>query len=469
MPFDLPNVRRTAVLIASLIALSLGACGRRTPLAPGAQDGAASVSPGGAAADGGSPFDANATDATPDDAPPVGSRANDAMAEVSVASTDLALEAPGGSDARDHVDAGHVDDATDVALFPSDAGALPPERTRALAVTAGSYHTCALLDDHRVKCWGDNSYGQLGTGDKSPRGRAPGDMGDHLPTVDLGTGRTAKAISAGRYATCAILDDDSVKCWGLAAQALGSDRDSREDPFIGDDPDELGDVLPRVDLGMGRKARLLAVGYYDACVVKDDESVHCWGSDIVTRDLPASAGRTITQLSGASGALALFDDGVIQELPNGSVLSAAHRDAGRVVVITGSHTKACGLWANGESHCGGYTNPWWPTARLPTPVQAGVPETSWFFCGILPDGHVVCPAAGDAVWNDDLSLGGPFVRLGQPAVSLTSGAVFHFCVALANGEVKCWNADGSVREPWGMGGSVPTATDWPSVDLGTRR
>ena len=72
-------------------------------------------------------------------------------------------------------------------------------------------------------------------------------MGDNLPTVDLGTGRTAKAISAGRYATCAILDDDSVKCWGWAPQAFGSDHVSQEDTFIGDEPGELGDALPRID------------------------------------------------------------------------------------------------------------------------------------------------------------------------------------------------------------------------------
>ena len=81
-------------------------------------------------------------------------------------------------------------------------------------ISAGYAHTCAVLDDDSVKCWGRNNYGQLGFGDTSNRGDGPGEMGDNLDAVDLGTGRTAKMISAGDVHTCAVLDDDSVKCWG---------------------------------------------------------------------------------------------------------------------------------------------------------------------------------------------------------------------------------------------------------------
>lgn len=40
------------------------------------------------------------------------------------------------------------------------------------------------------------------------------EMGDDLPAVDLGLGRTGKQVSAGAWHSCALLDDDSVKCWG---------------------------------------------------------------------------------------------------------------------------------------------------------------------------------------------------------------------------------------------------------------
>ena len=52
-----------------------------------------------------------------------------------------------------------------------------------IAISAGSEHTCVILSGGGVKCWGGNSYGQLGLGDTSTRGDAPGEMGDNLPRV----------------------------------------------------------------------------------------------------------------------------------------------------------------------------------------------------------------------------------------------------------------------------------------------
>ena len=72
----------------------------------------------------------------------------------------------------------------------------------------------AILNDDTVKCWGKGGNGQLGYGDTSNRGDGSNEMGNNLPTVDLGTGKTAKQVVAGKLHTCAILNDDTVKCWG---------------------------------------------------------------------------------------------------------------------------------------------------------------------------------------------------------------------------------------------------------------
>jgi cysteine-rich repeat protein len=145
---------------------------------------------------------------------------------------------------------------------------------RAKAVAVGGYHTCAILDDDTLKCWGYNVYGSLGLGDTNSRGDSGGEMGDALPTVNLGTGRSAFAISAGIYSTCAILDNRSVKCWGynsFGQLGLG-DTQSR-----GDATGEMGDALPAVDLGAGRSALAIGFGTYHACAVLDDYSLKCWG------------------------------------------------------------------------------------------------------------------------------------------------------------------------------------------------
>jgi len=144
----------------------------------------------------------------------------------------------------------------------------------ATAISAGYQHTCALLDDKSVKCWGSNGYGQLGLGDKNGRGLKSGEMGDKLPAVDLGKGRVATAISAGSVHTCALLDDKSVKCWGYNNKGqLGlGDTNHR-----GDESGEMGDKLPAVDLGKDRVATAISAGSYHTCALLDDKSVKCWG------------------------------------------------------------------------------------------------------------------------------------------------------------------------------------------------
>ena len=79
----------------------------------------------------------------------------------------------------------------------------------AKAISAGYQHTCAILDDDTLKCWGNGGLGRLGYGDNTQR-EAP----EATAVVNLGSGRTAKAVSAGYAHTCAILDDDTLKCWG---------------------------------------------------------------------------------------------------------------------------------------------------------------------------------------------------------------------------------------------------------------
>ena len=93
----------------------------------------------------------------------------------------------------------------------------------------------------------------VGLGDTSSRGNQPGELGDALPFVNLGTGRTAKAIACGRYHTCAILDDGRVKCWGFNEDGrLGlGDSNNR-----GDQPGEMGDALAFVNLGPDVPQRL---------------------------------------------------------------------------------------------------------------------------------------------------------------------------------------------------------------------
>ena len=99
-----------------------------------------------------------------------------------------------------------------------------------MAITGGGRHTCAILDNGKVRCWGDGGQGQLGYGNTR-------DIGDNetpasVRPVNLGRGRTAVAISGGYLHTCAILDNGKVRCWGLGASGQLGYGDRKK---IGDD------------------------------------------------------------------------------------------------------------------------------------------------------------------------------------------------------------------------------------------
>jgi hypothetical protein len=190
---------------------------------------------------------------------------------------DAAPAAPDAAfDALALADAPQADVAAD-ALARPDA-IWPPGPAPAVAVFTAYANSCAVFASGALKCWGDNASGQLGLGDRVARGDKPGTMGSHLPIVDLGVGRFVRTATVGLAHACALLDDHRVKCWGsnshgqLGAGQLGDN--------LGDDPDEMGDRLPAVDLGTGRTALAIAAGPRQTCALLDDHHVKCWGNDV---------------------------------------------------------------------------------------------------------------------------------------------------------------------------------------------
>ena len=137
----------------------------------------------------------------------------------------------------------------------------------AVAVSAGHYHTCVILDNGDVKCWGFDGLGQLGDGGTNTDTNAPSST-----AIDLGTGRTAVAVSFGiNYHTCAILDNGDVKCWG---------RDQHGQ--LGDGGGNTNTNAPSstaIDLGTGRTAVAVSAGESHTCAILDNGDLKCWGSD----------------------------------------------------------------------------------------------------------------------------------------------------------------------------------------------
>jgi len=144
----------------------------------------------------------------------------------------------------------------------------------------GSGYRCALDDAGAMKCWGLNDRGMLGTEDYENRGDEPGEMGDALEPVDLGTDAYASQIACGRTTVCALLDDAGLRCWGSNDQ--GELVDVFGDIFggtWGGQPNQMGDDLPEIVPDPDRTVAEVDVGYDVVCVRFDDGAVKCWGNN----------------------------------------------------------------------------------------------------------------------------------------------------------------------------------------------
>lgn len=167
---------------------------------------------------------------------------------------------------------GQAGDGTAGRAVPADLEALPlGAPVQALELAEG--HSCVRYEDRRVRCFGDNSHGQLGDGDTQQVGGAGGLSLDTGIDVLLGQDRVVD-LAVGASHACVSLQDGSVRCWGSGAQGATGSEAVR---------DESTPLLP-VSLIAGHRAVALASARQTTCLATrfgqavTDAAVLCWGS-----------------------------------------------------------------------------------------------------------------------------------------------------------------------------------------------
>ena len=272
----------------------------------------------------------------------------------------------------------------------------------ASTIAAANGHTCAIVAGGQVKCWGLNTYGQLGDGTTTYR-TAP----VAVPGIV-----NAVALAAGFGHTCAVLQNGQVKCWGLNRYGqLG-------------DGTQTNRAAPVTVSDVANATRVSSNGEH-TCALLSDGQVACWGYNVSGQlgDGTYTSYRTVPVLA--------------KQIANATAVSAG-----------GSHT--CALIAGGEVKCwgssfygqvgAGTTG----THYVPASVLTGARSVSaggLHTCAILLDGQARCwghggyAALGDGTTND---------RAAPTAVSGLTGGVSiaagnrHTCAVLSTGQIKCW-------------------------------
>ena len=327
------------------------------------------------------------------------------------------------------------------------------------SISARGFHTCALMEEGGLKCWGENTRGQLGNGTT---------MHSNTP-VDV-TGLTAgvAAVAAGGSHTCALLMAEGAKCWG-----------ENDNGQLGDGTTD-NSSLPVDVSGLSTEGSAIAAGEKFSCL-NDEEGMHCWGdnysgqlgdgttTDRLTPVDVAGLSSDVWMLSAGSRHIcALLDTGgavcwgynLWGGLGNGSAATSTAPvdvlglDAGVSAVAAGwNHT--CAVLDEGGMQCWG----WDEYGQLgdgrkdlePAPIDVtGFSSTTTAVdggqgttCALLDTSGVQCQGGN---WYGEPGDGTLMATAAGPVdvSGLTSGAAaisngnHHVCALLETGGLKCW-------------------------------
>ena len=301
------------------------------------------------------------------------------------------------------------------ALVPRPNATSANPLTGVSAVVAGGSHTCAVTATVGVKCWGDNSSGQLGDGTTTSRS-TPADV--------LRLGIDSATVAAGGFHTCALSTAGAVRCWGnnLVGQVGDGTNTDRNTPV---DVPELASHIAAI-----------AAGFNHSCALTTAGTIKCWGQNVFGQ----LGDETTTDRTAPVDVVGLS-----------SGVAAVATGGGHTCALTTTGGVKCwgdniygGLGAATTEQCGPFNN---PCSTTPvdvvdlsdvTAVAAGVGHT----CALTAAGSVTCwgnntyGQLGDGSTTNSavpVNLSG----LTGEIVSISTGS-FHTCALTLSGGLKCW-------------------------------
>lgn len=130
--------------------------------------------------------------------------------------------------------------------------------TNVAKISTGERHSCALTGTGAVWCWGVNTYGQLGDGTQTAR---------NVPVLVSGLGSGVADISTGGYHTCAVLTSGMVRCWG-----------SNQFGQLGDTSTSIR-TIPAAVTGLDANMVSIGASQQHTCALTNSGSAYCWGSN----------------------------------------------------------------------------------------------------------------------------------------------------------------------------------------------
>ena len=294
-----------------------------------------------------------------------------------------------------------------------------------IAIDGGQGHTCAVLEDGGVQCWGLNNSGQLGDGTLDSRA-APVDVcaAGNGPACVGGSRLTGIVdIAAGFAHTCALTDEGGVLCWGEGVDGRlgdGTSNDHANPASVCASGSGVGCSGGDVLTG----AEAIDVGVAFSCALMSDTGIMCWGSDnqgqLGIGTLPLMAG----QGAGGFGGFETLPQDVCGlgpipfslAQPSGISFECVPLVGFAGVAVGGEH--ACGLLASGGIKCWGFG-----------PLGDGTTNSTGIPVDVCTEQFVIVPLAGEDAGILCAPLGG---------FTDVQAGFRHTCALTETGGVMCW-------------------------------
>jgi alpha-tubulin suppressor-like RCC1 family protein len=292
-----------------------------------------------------------------------------------------------------------------VTCGPKDGDGPRPEGAWA-AISAGEAHTCGVLADGSLWCWGRNTHGQLGDGTTDSRSRP---VRVELP------GR-AVLVAAGGAHTCAGLEDGSLRCWGQNHRGQLGDGST------------VQKTTPVTVSGLfGTVA--LAAGHAHSCAIDQAGGAWCWGANL-RGQLGLGNVPSPEMCEGTFPEPCSLTPQPVADLDDVTAISAGgDADSGHSCAVTGDNVGWC--WGDNDDRQLGDTT--LVAHNAPAEVEltdvTGIAAGSRHSCGVLGDQTAWC-------WGQE--FGDPFwISVLENVSAVTAGGGFS-CALLADETLWCW-------------------------------
>ncbi len=147
---------------------------------------------------------------------------------------------------------------------------------KAMEVQIVGAHSCAIISDGNIKCWGRGDEGQLGKGNTTDLGKSANQMGNNLTAINVDTNLWVMDVTTGNgnNSSCFMISNGTIKCWGQAN--FGQMGIASGAAHIGDGANEMGTFLNSINLGTGTLVKAFSAGY-SKCGFMAGNVLKCWG------------------------------------------------------------------------------------------------------------------------------------------------------------------------------------------------